>query len=74
MSVVVYYFGVAQLGVYDEVWGTYIWTFEFAGSTYSLWQEYSLFFSLPVSLLGFVIGNLFGTPQVPKPAGEEGIS
>jgi Na+/proline symporter len=74
LSVVVYYFGVAQLGVYDEVWGTYIWTFEFAGSTYSLWQEYSLFFSLPVSLLGFVIGNLFGTPQVPKPAGEEGIS
>ena len=66
LSVFVYYFGIAELGVYDDVWGTYIWNFTFRGETYSLWQEYSLFFSLPISALGFLIGNLFGTPYEPK--------
>ncbi|MFP6638665.1 MAG: hypothetical protein VCC04_00365, partial [Myxococcota bacterium] len=63
VSVFVYYFGISQLGVYDEVWGTYIWTFQWGGESYSLWQEYSLFFSLPISCLGFVIGNFFGEPH-----------
>lgn len=66
VSVALYYFGVAQLGVYDEVWGTYIWTFAWGGEEYSLWQEYSLFFSLPMSFLGFLIGNCFGSPLEPK--------
>jgi Na+/proline symporter len=63
VSIVVFYFGISQLGTYDETWGTYIWTFEFSGSSYALWQEYSLFFSLPISFLGFLIGNLFGSPR-----------
>ena len=67
VSVAVYYFGVAQLGVYDDTWGTYIWTFTWGGEEYSLWQEYSLFFSLPLSFLGFLIGNLFGSPYEPSP-------
>ena len=65
VSVAVYYFGVAQLGVYDEVWGTYIWTFSWGGEEYSLWQEYSLFFSLPLSFVGFLVGNCFGSPHEP---------
>ncbi len=64
-SVALYYFGVAQLGVYDDTWGTYIWTFAWGGEQYSLWQEYSLFFSLPISFLGFLIGNFFGSPVEP---------
>ncbi|MDE0884352.1 MAG: sodium:solute symporter family protein [Myxococcota bacterium] len=63
VSVAVFYFGISQLGAYNETWGTYIWTFEFSGSSYELWQEYSLFFSLPISFLGFLIGNLFGSPR-----------
>jgi SSS family solute:Na+ symporter len=62
-SVIVYYFGISNLGVYDETWGTYIWTMEWGGLSYELWQEYSLFFSLPMSMLGFVIGNFFGEPR-----------
>jgi SSS family solute:Na+ symporter len=65
VSVALYYFGVAQLGVYDDVWGTYIWTFAWGGEEYSLWQEYSLFFSLPMSFVGFLIGNCFGSPLEP---------
>ena len=68
VSVIVFYFGLSQVGTYDETWGTYIWNFDFAGSSYSLWQEYSLFFSLPISFLGFLIGNLFGTPLPPAAA------
>ncbi len=73
VSVAVYYFGLAQVGVYDEIWGTYIWTFSWGGSEYSLWQEYSLFFSLPMSLLGFLIGNLFGSPHEPVALPAEGV-
>ena len=63
ISVIGYYFGISYLGVYDETWGTYIWTMEWGGLSYELWQEYSLFFSLPMSMLGFVIGNFFGEPR-----------
>jgi SSS family solute:Na+ symporter len=66
-SVIVYYVGIQQLGEANETFGTYIWTFSVGGVKYSLWQEYALFFSLPMSLLGFVIGNQFGLPHEPAP-------
>ena len=56
-SVIIYYLGIGRLGVENELYGTYIWTFSLGGTPISLWQEYGLFFSLPMSLLGFAIGN-----------------
>jgi SSS family solute:Na+ symporter len=56
-SVIAYYIGIGRLGVENELWGTYIWTFSIGGFPISLWQEYGLFFSLPTSLLGFAVGN-----------------
>jgi Na+/proline symporter len=61
-SVAAYYVCIQMLGTANEVYGTYIWTFSIGGSSVSLWQEYALFFSLPMSFLGFLVGNLFGTP------------
>jgi SSS family solute:Na+ symporter len=66
-SVIAYYVGISQLGVADEVWGTSIWTFSIGGVSISLWQEYALFFSLPMSLLGFVLGNLLSRDQSAPP-------
>ncbi len=66
-SVAVYYIVIQQLGEANEVYGTYIWTFSIGGTSISLWQEYALFFSLPMSFVGFLIGNLFGSP-CPPPA------
>jgi Na+/proline symporter len=57
-SVISYYTGIHYLGVENEVYGTYIWTFQVGGTSISLWQEYALFFSLPTSFLGFLLGNL----------------
>ena len=57
VSVIAYYVGVAWIGAENELWGTYIWTFSIGGVPVSLWQEYGLFFSLPMSLLGFAVGN-----------------
>jgi hypothetical protein len=65
VSVAAYYVGIQQLGAADEVYGTYIWTFSIGGSSVSLWQEYALFFSLPMSFVGFLVGNLFGSPYAP---------
>ncbi len=67
-SVIAYYIGINQLGVENELWGTYIWTFSIGGAEISLWQEYGLFFSLPLSLLGFAIGNAFSRAGTIPPA------
>jgi SSS family solute:Na+ symporter len=69
-AVIVYYVGIQQLGTANEVYGTYIWTFSIGGTTVSLWQEYALFFSLPMSFLGFLVGNLFGSPHTPTEVAE----
>jgi len=57
-SVIAYYITISQLGEANETWGTHIWTFRLNGVSISLWQEYALFFSLPISLMGFMLGNL----------------
>lgn len=59
-SVLVFYIGMSQVGDYNELWGTYIFSFSIGDNTFSIWQEYALFFCLPISLLGFFIGNIFG--------------
>ena len=70
-SVIVYYVSIQQLGVADEVYGTYIWTFTLGGESFELWQEYALYFSLPMSLLGFLIGNRIGEPHIPTLPAED---
>jgi SSS family solute:Na+ symporter len=60
VSVIVYYVTISNVGVRDTTYGTYIWSFDLAGVSISLWQEYGLFFSLPMSLVGFLIGNWVG--------------
>jgi SSS family solute:Na+ symporter len=71
-SVATYYVGIQVLGTADDIYGTYIWTFSVGETSISLWQEYALFFSLPMSFLGFLVGNRFGSPVVqtdsPEPA------
>ncbi len=47
------------------MYGTYIWTFTLGGESFELWQEYALYFSLPASLVGFLIGNRIGEPHSP---------
>jgi Na+/proline symporter len=67
-SVIVYYVGIGRLGVENELWGTYIWAFSLGGASISLWQEYALFFSLPMSLLGFAVGNALSRGNTIPPA------
>jgi Na+/proline symporter len=64
-GVIVYYFIINMLGEANEQWGTHIWTFSIGQTEISLWQEYGLFFSLPMSLLGFVVGNLLSPGSTP---------
>jgi SSS family solute:Na+ symporter len=66
VTVILYYVGIPQLGVANEVYGSYIWTFSIGDTSISLWQEYALFFTLPLSFIGFLVGNRFGSPVVPS--------
>lgn len=63
ISAVAYYALLHLAGAYSEEYGTFIWYFTVGGSGVSLWQEYALFFSLPMSLAGFVLGNLIGRSE-----------
>jgi hypothetical protein len=66
-SVIAYYFGISYFGVANELYGTYIWTFDVGSLSIDLWQEYGLFFSLPMSLLGFAVGNAFSSAETIAP-------
>jgi SSS family solute:Na+ symporter len=65
LGVIGYYYGIAYLGEPNDVYGTYVWTFTLWGAQIELWQEYSLYFTLPISALGFLIGNCFGKDYAP---------
>jgi SSS family solute:Na+ symporter len=65
VSVVLFYLLVSHFGVRNEDYDTYILSLRLGGRTIDIWQEYALLFSLPVSILGFVAGNLFGREQPP---------
>ena len=67
-SVIAYYFGISYFGVENELYGTYIWTFDVGSLSIDLWQEYGLFFSLPMSLLGFAVGNALSRGNTIPPA------
>ncbi|MCP3996224.1 MAG: hypothetical protein GY722_14360, partial [bacterium] len=60
MATILFYLGIAWLGAPDETYGTYIWSFQVAGVSLDVWQEYALYFTLPMSFLGFLVGNLIG--------------
>jgi len=70
-SMIVYYVVVAQLGVENETYGTYIWSVSIGGMSFDLWQEYALYFSLPTSFLGFVVGTLVGRRAMDHKEGSE---
>ena len=72
VTCVAYYVLLHQVGEPNEEFGTFIWTFPLFGREVSLWQEYAIFFSLLVSLLGFVLGNTFGRAVQQPPRAEAG--
>lgn len=65
---IIFYVVVHLLGVDNEEFGTKIWTFDAGGAVVSLWQEYAIFISLPVSLIGLMAGNMLGrAPEAGAP-------
>ena len=60
-----FYLGIAWLGVENDTFGTYIWSFSIGDSSYSIWQEYALYFTLPMSAIGFAVGQIFGKDSLP---------
>ncbi len=66
VSMIVFYLWLARVGTYNEIYTTYIWPVSIGSDTFTIWREYALYFSLPMSLVGFVIGTLFGSlPTAP---------
>lgn len=60
VGVIAFYLLLYRFGVENATYGTYILDFSIGDVPVSLWQEYSVFFTLPLSFLGYVIGNRFG--------------
>ncbi len=70
VATISFYVGVALLGAPNDTYGTYIWSFQVAGVSFDVWQEYALYFTLPMSFLGFLAGNLLGKESQPTPEKE----
>jgi SSS family solute:Na+ symporter len=66
-SAFAYYALVHALGSESEEYGTFIWSFTLGGRQFDLWQEYAIFFSLPLSALGFLVGNRIGERRLAPP-------
>jgi solute:Na+ symporter, SSS family len=58
-----FWVAVNVLGSPDPEWGTVIWEVVLAGARIELWQEYAVLAALPVSLAGFMAGQVFGRPR-----------
>ncbi|HXH29018.1 MAG TPA: sodium:solute symporter family protein [Candidatus Polarisedimenticolia bacterium] len=71
VAAISYYVLLHRLGSQNEEYGTFIWTFSLFGRSISLWQEYALFFSVPLSAVGFILGSIFGREiHQPEPDAE----
>ena len=67
VGVVAFYLLLYRFGVENQTYDTYILDLHLGGMTISLWQEYAAFFTIPLSLLGYLIGNRFGrTPSAER--------
>jgi SSS family solute:Na+ symporter len=62
VSACVYIFLVFAKGSLLEGWDTYIWTVQVFGVEVNLWAEMAIYFSFPLALLAYLIGNMFGKP------------
>jgi len=67
VATIVFYLGIAWMGDANETYGTYIWSFSIGGEVFEIWQEYALYFTLPLSVLGFLVGNLLGNDSKSPP-------
>jgi SSS family solute:Na+ symporter len=70
VGVIAFYLLLYRFGVKNTTYDTYILAFSLGDTPVSLWQEYSVFFTLPLSFLGYVIGNRFGRESSRAPATE----
>ena len=55
-GLIAFYSILFTLGAYDDSEETYVWRI----GGVELWQDYAVLCALPVSLAGFIAGNLFG--------------
>ncbi len=62
-----FYLAIAWMGTENEIYGTYIWSLSIAGETFDIWQEYALYFTLPTSFVGFLVGNMLGSERQQTP-------
>ena len=60
VGVIAFYLLLYRFGVQNTTYDTYILDFSIGDVPVSLWQEYSVFFTLPLSFLGYLIGNRIG--------------
>lgn len=58
VGLIVFHVLVHALGRYDEDAASIVW--EVGGWGVELWREYAVLFALPLSVIGFVMGNVFG--------------
>jgi SSS family solute:Na+ symporter len=67
VTTILFYVAIPLLGTPNATYGTHIWSFQLVGVSFDIWQEYALYFTLPMSMLAFLVGNLLGEESRPTP-------
>lgn len=63
LTVILFYSVVYGIGVYDEAYESYALTLPAFSTVWTIRAEYTLFFSLPMSAVGFILGYMFTHSQ-----------
>lgn len=58
--VTAFYLLVNLFGSPDDTWETVIWTVEWGGNSFPIWQEYAVLAALPASAIAFWLGQRLG--------------
>lgn len=58
LATLIYYLLISLFGYFNPEWETYMIDILVFGKTFTIWQEYNIFFILPISALLYLLGNL----------------
>lgn len=69
VATILYYFLISTFGYYSTDWETYMLDLTIFGKTFTIWQEYNIFFILPLVVALYFIGNIISKEGKKCPAG-----
>jgi Na+/proline symporter len=69
IATILFYVLISTFGYYSTDWETYMLDLTIFGKTFTIWQEYNIFFILPLAVALYFMGNIISREGKKCPAG-----